>query len=335
MNIFKILKMIMMNQIVNYIKKNNLYFTLGIILIMLTIWNRVIRLRLPKNINDFNNIYMINIIYLNIILLTVILITTIWLLWFKNNSKSQKSKIATYFLKYKNIINILDYFINIWGNIMQSPKTVYKLFYNTFNISHILEIPFYKISHFIKNLPIKYAYILTLIHIMLYLLPRIIPPIVFIIELFFFQHLVYFYKSLFLYLVVILYNILLWILADLADNNIYFSTAHIDLKHTKYDLTAVFRKENPVIENAVDIVTRQHDGVLLKWFVYIYETYLDIKWLTYRLNLEKDKYKDYERLFINTMYLCGWCYVLIKITDDFSILKDFQENVDPFSGMIL
>lgn len=92
----------------------------------------------------------------------------------------------------------------------------------------------------------------------------------------------------------------------------HFITAHIDITyHAKDDFSAVFQKEIPPIEGAVDIVSRKYDQKLLEWFFEAYQIYLDIKWLVYRLDLEKRKYKDWERLFSCLLYLIGWSYILI------------------------
>lgn len=301
--------MIKIKNFITYLKTLNFSFFLGVFIILFTIWNKSLRIRVPKTIHDFDTFYMIFIVYINIVILTLIIVFCIWTLVSSNINKD-KGYILEYIVSYKFINNILSWIYKTSESISQAPKKVYRLFFDNVNISHILEIPFYKISHYIKELPIRFAYILTVIHVIFYTLPKTIPAIIFMFEIILFGHINYFYKSLFLYVIVLIYNVLLWVLGDLADNNIYFATAHIKVKDTPEEFTAKFREEIPPITGAVDIISRRSDERLLRWFVYIYETYLDIKWLVYRLYLEKNKFKYYERILISTLFLIGWIYIL-------------------------
>lgn len=306
--------MIMENlkSIKKYIEKNILSFTLGLLIISSIIWNRAIRERLPKTLIDFQTSFMIIIVIINIILHLTIIIITIWIIFYNNQNK-KKSRFATYLITNAFINKTFYYLQNIREKLAESPKTVYKLLYNIYNVSHILEIPFYKISHFIKNLPIKYAFILTIIHLIFHTIPKIIPALVFISEILLFGQIQYFYLSLYLYIIVTLYHALLWILADLADNNTCYITAHVNIDYIEGghgDYTATFKDKIPDIEDATDIISRRCDQALLDWFVYNYDVYVDIKWLVYRLDLKKKKLRFYETLFISTLYLIGWSYIL-------------------------
>lgn len=297
---------------VNYIKKQYLLFILGLIIILLTVWNRIFRTRLPKTIDDFTGNFMICLIILNVIILIIIIIISFS--HFLEKKNMSKENLLPYFFKYKIVTNIVSFFQKINKIIMEGPKTVYSLFYDSFNISHILEIPFHNLSGFFMNLPVKYAYVLTIIHIIFSVLPRVIPAIIFLAEILFFQCLEYFYSSLFLYIISLSYKILLWILRDLADNNINYTLAHIEiLNYNENEFTAKFQKEVPCIEGAVDFIGAKYDRHLLEWFAYIYDTYADIKWLVYRLDLEKKKFKDYENIFISITYLFGWMVILYYI----------------------
>lgn len=291
------------------LNKNLIYlYFCGCLVIFYILWNRFLRKRFVKDLAYFTSFYMTILVLLNIIIFTVITLTTIYILILK---KESKPGFITTYLKNSFIANkAFDFFYPLWENLSKGPEAIYRLFYNAFNISHLLEIPFYKLSCFLKNLPKKYSYVLTTIHITLLTIPKTIPPIVFFIELIFSGKLNLFYNILILYIIVLIYNILLWILGDLADNNIYFATAHIDIEYyTKDDFAARFRNEVPEICGAIDIVARKYDQKLLDWFVDNYNIYVDIKWLIYRLRKEQNKFRYYERLVISIFYLLGWLYI--------------------------
>ena len=150
-----------------FILKNIFYLVLGLIVILWTFWNKIIRVRLPKSFNDFDNLYATLFITVNIIFFIMAILTSIF------SKKTSNNRIIEYLLTFNHIQIIANYIIKLRDSIIQAPKTVYEiLIFNNFNVAYILEKPFVKLSRFLKNLPIKYAYILTIISIIF----QVIPP---------------------------------------------------------------------------------------------------------------------------------------------------------------
>lgn len=288
--------------ILNFIAKNRKTFIVGIFIIFFTLWNRILRQRIPKSISDFNNVYAIYGIYITIIVLITTILTMIFILYFPRKHS----------WSWENIFGIRIYIFisNLKSYVTESPKTLFEILYQMFNIAILLEKPFSNLSLLLRN---ANRYYMVIINYVFNTIPKIIPPIIFIIEIVITQRLEYFYNSLFLIIIVLLYNILLYLLSNLADKNTIFATAHIDVICFEEEYKIKFRSEIPDIEGAIDIRLRKQDKPLLEWFGYIYSTYADIKWLVYRLNQEKTKTKIFEIFFVTTLYLLGWLYILITI----------------------
>lgn len=137
------------------------------------------------------------------------------------------------------------------------------------NLAILLERPFYNLSGLLRN---ANTYYIVIINYVLNTMPKLMPPIIFIIKIVITQKLEYFYKSLFLIIITLCYNILLYLLSNLTDRNTIFATAHIDVICCEEEYKIKSWSEIPDIEGTIHIYIqlRKRDKSLLKWFGYIY-----------------------------------------------------------------
>lgn len=288
-------------------------FILALFLIIFSFWNRLIRNRLPKTLVDFNNYYGVLSICCTIFILSIIVIYKFYTLF---SFKTKNNLIMSYIMRFKFTQYLLEPLIKISAFISEGPKILFEVLYSACNIAKVLEKPFFHLSVYLKDISTEYPYIFTIIYLLCNLLPKVILAIIFNIEIIFYHEIKYFYKLLALLIIPLCYNILLGVLGRLADKSTYFATAHIKIVHAKEgeDFFAMFHDKIPNIEGAVDIISRKSDKKLLEWFVYIYDTYRDIKWFVHNLDLEKQYFKDYEVLFLSLIYILGWLNILYIIS---------------------
>lgn len=296
--------------IYNKIKQNvfivNLIIGIGIFYYMF--WSKFLRVRLPRSIDEIliiNNIF----IYINIFFFSIACISNITFLIKKNEDSG--SLIMKYIKNIPYIYKILDIIIWIHKNIFSSPKTVYKYISNYINLLPHFEPLCVFVSescdNYYKN---KNKNIYNIIYLCLNSLPKVLIALTFLIEIILYHQLNLFYKSLFLYLVPLLYNIIHAVIDYLCDDMTYYSTAHIIIEKLHGEEIIKFRAEIPDIPNAMDIVKRKSDAKLLKWFLSMYDTYETIKDLTYSLTRAKQFIRTYETIVICSLYLIGWVYIL-------------------------
>ena len=215
-------------------------------------------------------------------------------------------------------MHISKYFDRITDLVREAPKTAYiRLIFEKFNVAIVTQRPFFKIADFLKTLPppFKYQFVLTLIHIVFRILPRFIPPTIFVIEVLLFNHIHYFYASLLLYAISLFYKVLLWILHHQAHHNITLLRAHIKCEYNReIDYFVIsFQDKTPDIEGAIDLTSIRHDPAWLDWFITNNDIYTTIRWLVDELGVVDEKLTDYERLYIFIMYIIGWIYILMQL----------------------
>lgn len=140
----------------------------------------------------------------------------------------------------------IKYIYHLGHYINEAHKSIFEIIYRSVNLAKLLEKPCYNFSQLMREMPTKYGFIV--IPIIFNLLPKVIPAIIFIIEILLYNRLMYFYKSLFLILIAITYNMLLWIISNWADKSTYFASAHIHITYiNEHDFSITFRDEIPNI----------------------------------------------------------------------------------------
>jgi hypothetical protein len=250
------------------------------------LWNLFFRLRLPKDLYDFDNPFLVLILCG---MLIGLLITLKQLLGIELNPKS---KISNFYLQ----------------NIKEGPKAVYNYIIHNpyFNISFIIEIPIYKLVQLFAGKSKAIIYIIT------NTLPRIFTVSIFIIDIFVFHHVKFFYYSLILLGIPLIINAYRYIIETVSDMNNIFLLSHLqevlpkESGYTTYKLA----DETPSIEGAINLEGRQNDHALLSWFVSHYDTYSNIKNFILRIKDVENLIKPYENLYVYGFYVLGWGFLI-------------------------
>lgn len=296
------------NKTLNYSKSITLFC--GLLLLCFVIWNRFFRIRLPKNIDVFiNNPILLFLAYCTCILFSSMIIYNCYLLLFKANEIKPKISLVSKYLAIiiKNRVVL---------QLIESPKIFYEFLFQKINVAFFIENSFQRIFKFLHKNNKRYNNILLMsIYFFINTLPRIIVASIFVIEILIYRELCYFYQSLILLGMPLIFKGLLYILQDLADKNTYYITAHIFIDYDPLSsnyLQVNFRDEIPPIEDATDIVTNKNNKALLQWFIKMFQLYRDIKGLTFTFYQIKALYASYETIFISSLYLFGWLCILLK-----------------------
>ena len=134
------------NQTLQYFKENSLSLVWGIVFIILVIWNKAIGQRLSQSIEDLHNTSALFFIRFNMIFLIII---TVQIRLYK---QKEQGKFIKYILEHLLINKLMTYLSLISNAVNPSLKTLYQLFFNNSNISHILQIPFFKFTKFLMKL---------------------------------------------------------------------------------------------------------------------------------------------------------------------------------------
>lgn len=188
---------------------------LGAIFIGYLLYNRIFRLHLPKDLTKFTVEQLGFFLFMTII--TIILLSIVIYNYDKNydfviaHAEKQPEKPVKWYAKY-----LSQFFMYIKDSIFTfyCLLITYKPFMYFFNIIVVV------ISSKLYN---KEEYYQRIIYIM-FVLPRIIVSIIFLIDIFYFQELRYFYKGLILYLLPIIFTGLCAMFEEYYErmNNLWF-----------------------------------------------------------------------------------------------------------------
>src|ERR1700729_2468766 len=212
------------NNTLNYSKHITLFC--GLLLLSLVIWNRFFRIRLPKHIDVFiTNPILLFLVYCTCMLLSSMILYNCYHLIFKTvEIKTENSLVSKYLaIIIKNRVVL---------QLIESPKIFYEFLFQKINVAFFIETIFQKIVKFLHKNNKKYNNILLMsIYFFINTLPRIFVASIFIIEILTYRELCYFYQSLILLGMPLIFKSLLYILQDLADKNTYYITAHIFIEY--------------------------------------------------------------------------------------------------------
>ena len=153
-----------------------------------------------------------------------------------------ENKIMLFFTKrlekHKWSKNIIE---NLKTYILEGPSTVYNnIIYRYIYIKPILDNIGIRLSY-------KFTDILNIPYIVGIVLPRLIPCLILCYETLFLRHINYFYKSLFLLLIPLLFNILIYMIQYHSINSIEFYMNLFDITMTENKVDIFFL--NQMIKN--------------------------------------------------------------------------------------
>ena len=235
-------------------KKNNLIYNFIFTLVLTTfiIWNKLIRERFPKKINYHETWHYYDKIIVIIFCLYLFLFVYYLLKYLKvlprphSKIKAFLNKIFIVLEKKPFIIKMLEFNKNI---IIDGPANVYDFFYQFVYVKPFIWFCGKKLSYYFQEKPFIPYFIG-------FLLPKLIIVFVLFIEIIFFNQINYFYKTLILYLIPLIFKIILYIIEhhskdslDLLDD--YFTFQMLN-KFNTFEIT------NRAFTNPIKIQEQQN-----------------------------------------------------------------------------
>lgn len=287
---------------------NKLLLLIGLLLITILLWNRFLRIHLPKDFIDF---------YLPIVVLFTLVSLVVLIINIKLIYKPSKISVIS-----KLMIKVYDYYylallLNAITVISNSPQKVLDFINHSFfmkkygkQIGYYTETVPYNLLLWRKDKSKAIFYIPT------NMIPRIVVACMFLVDVFYFKHIQYFYYSLFLLTLPMIMNAIRFIITDSAKSTLKYLNAHlrfydVDLKTLDYKVE--FRDIIPDMEDAKDIITHRGNKELLEWFMFNFERYGEIANFMEDVKKKEDFYKPYENIFVYSCYLLSWLYILFFI----------------------
>lgn len=215
---------------------------------------------------------------------------------------STQSKIILYI---KNKFEKQQWFLNskifLKTYIIEGPSLVYEDFcYRFIYLKPFLDKIGILLSYNFTDRP-QIPYLLGIV------IPRIIPCIILCYETLYLRHLNYFYKTLFLLLLPLLFNILIYMIQHHATKSIDFYLEYFDFNMTDTKLTIIYKQfTNPEILKKQDSMAQRAGNN--------YEFYQEIYNVTYQINDYKNKKQRYLSTIIYfLMSISLLCQLLIII----------------------
>lgn len=324
------------NKLLNYFKNfklegNILLSTLfGGSLIGLIIWNRLLRIRLPRDLVPVDLNYL-TVLIGSLMFLYISLFLYYLLKWYQIIPR-EKSRIGVYLNTLDNYIRnipVLNEIIRIIHVIMQQhvilgPHRIYdKIFTKNVTIAFYThkfnDLVGFLLNKYLWVLP-KTSWALILFYIILFVIPRLIPAIIFCMEIIYCQHLHYFYKSLILLILPLLMNILLFTMKNSAEKRMN----HVR-KFYKIEQKIIGSAADVLIEKRLEVSLEEYNG-----FIALYETEENLcaKWISYQvlynivcqIELQIERYKYYLKIPCYSLFALGFIFY-------FMILRGIYDNI--------
>jgi hypothetical protein len=284
----------------------------GIFFVLLILWNRLIRHRLPREIFiDYNETIITIYFILFFISLYIVIFSLREILTIHATYKILNNLLIKFPLLEKIFRIGAEWIINI---ILQGPKNFYAFLYKRMLIRPIID----KICKYIDTLGVNeqpmYIYIILVIKysVIFYVCGR------FLIDVFILNYFETFYKSTILLLLPLIMDLMLFIIYDLAKKNKEIIRTWINFVPNIYRdgfnmRLNIYNKDNPLFQfldhesmndNFLAIMNYHYK----MWFAYVYAC------MTIDNLYNKDKkIKPYINIVIYSIYSMGWVYIIIKI----------------------
>lgn len=305
---------------------NNILIALsGISIICLIIWNRLIRVRVAIMLEDINYTYIRFIITICIIIsFLFLLIYTIRKVF---NIKPKHNSFVIRSLEYLSNTLLISYITTIVKEIIDSPKYIYVLLRDSLSDTYFLTLS----ASYLGVWLYKFKK-LEMFSFSLYLLPKLIVSLVFLIDVIYYHQLNYFYKSILLLLLPIIYKVYFFTVNNITENNLSFLHLHLDyIKHTNGLIQITFKEKAPEIEGAWDFSI-----VSLEYAKNCVDICVKLKSFFDNLIEIEELYKPYVTIFTSICYIIGWTTYLCIIwygDIDLSWTSTIIDNIEPFSGI--
>lgn len=340
----------MMKPLINNIKlKDFLLVLLGILLITFIVWNRLIRIRIPKDLP-------LQLNELTLICYSIIIISLLYLV------------IRT--IKY-TIVDLKTREPSVVNNI----------------ITFVYSTPLIELDAFIKRLPFvndksdyyQYKFITYCIdnfwnYFWIYFFTGIVPKglvaLIFCIDVFYFHKLYYFYLALSLLIISMSSSYIFYSLKLLFDEKCEMMNKRILIQSLEPNVENVtlqiyaqemMRRRLLIVDNEFKCVITvspeyidnifkvngydrktqkfNHTKALID-FKEIVDSLCDHYTLIYLYEREKIKYDNWVNIIISSLYLIGWSYILftslqVSTIDTFQVLNTYIYIEEPFSGLFI
>lgn len=290
----------------------NISFLSGILIILLVIWNRFIRVRLPKDLIPLENlnIYFYSILLTTILFLMLMVYSVLQFLKYIPREDSKITVLIHRLLQYFNQYPIFNFIYKvITQDIPNGPITVYTLFYKYIYIKPIIEY----IGNILYNNLFEKQLRIKTIYTIVFVIPRMITVMIFLIEVIVFKHLHYFYLSLTLLIIPLISKLSIYIIKHHATHRIDYyenffkfqlidSVLHITIKNLPKD-----NIEDNIRQKALE---QDFEGLSNWW--YFYQRLYNISYQL--LDLQLNSYKDLLNSIYYGLFFIGFlCYALILL----------------------
>ncbi len=291
--------------------KNNISisFIFGILIILFILWNRLIRVRLPKEIIAVSKINLIHYIIGGLTILFLILVIYNILLYFKYlpRESSKINKLINYILEYLSKYSWFNHLYKIITvDIPNGPLSVYELFYKYTYVKPYIE----KIGIFLHDQLFNNTFRINACYIIFFILPRFLVSTMFLIDICYFKQLNYFYKVLILLLIPLLSKLILFVIKHHAITCLDFYNNFFEFKYYKETkLLQIYCKPLAKVED----ITLQNeyikyiDNLHKSWIFYQYLYNVSYQILNYKVN----RYKYYINIIYYTMFFLGFLFYLL------------------------
>ena len=290
----------------------NISFISGILIILFIIWNRLLRVRLPKELIPVEdiNFQLCIVLSLTIVFLTLFIYYLLLLLQYLPR---QHSRILT---MMNNILeNLFQYgwFKRIYKilteDIPNGPVAVYNVIYQYIYIKPYVEYLGSKLHNYFFEKEQR----MNILYIVLFVLPRILVVFSFIIDIIVFRKLMYFYIFSILLLVPILSKLVIYIIKHHAIHSLEYFKKFFDIRLIDSILRITIIK---LPEDNVEDIRRQKaleqdfDRLVVLWESYQYLYNITYQLLEFRIN----KYKYRLNVLYYGLFFIGFLfYFLILI----------------------
>jgi hypothetical protein len=263
-----------------------------VFLIMFILWNRLIRMRLPRNLDDFT-LFGLIIVFLLVLLFFFLTIKLV----FELIEKQNKNNMIDRFFEYSFIKNILMFV----KNIANAPKDAYNYFADNYDyFTRYIELS----ASFI-TVYFPYSRVLVMFFIFL---PQILVATVFFYDVMFVYYLETFYNSLKFLLIPIGFKCYIHMVSFHATTFINYIEAHMDIIPGEKGLYFKLKTSSPQIENALSLSEMK---IKFSWFVSTWRINNTLKNFSEAIYQEEYKYVKYIKIYTVICYLSGWLYILI------------------------
>lgn len=265
--------------------KHNLYysFLFSILIISFILWNRLLRERLPRDLIPITVITRYFII--TCILASIFLLITCYYILKTAKIIPRPNSVITVIMnnKYQTLLEKIwfKHLVNfIENHLINGIPQTYDFLYQYIYIKPFIQgIARLLSDYFFKH--VLYLYIIF------YVIPKIIPLCILLIEIILYHHINFFYISLYLLLIPLIFNAILYMIDHHATNSLDFYDHFFDFKIDNAGILNIYDKK---LTNPSDIKIQQN-----------YDTnHLSIDWgnlqcmydITYRIRQQKIKYQN-------------------------------------------